>query len=235
MQRRRTVRSDEGVTLVELLIAITIMGVAVIVLVGAMSTVVTATAQHRGHSIEETRARNFGEAIQQKAGFTTKLTSAMTAGAGSMVVSDGQGFQLTPPFYVVVDQETMQVTAGAANTLTVGRDKGGSVGNHTAGAVVTPLVSCPTATQLEPGFPQPDEAFAQIKLVEYWDPSASAFTTNRSTCTTHFATICPDDVRPECEIGLERVTVGVTIKSAFKTQLHDPATDTQVLVRRGSG
>jgi prepilin-type N-terminal cleavage/methylation domain-containing protein len=236
-------RSDDGFTLVELLIAITIMGVAVIVLVVAMSTVVTATSQHRGHAIEETLARNYGEAIQQKADFRTKLTSAVSASATSISVQDAKGFQLGATFYVVIEQETMKVTAvPTATTLIVTRGVGGTAAAHASSTAATALMRCPTASTagingyLAPDanhFTPPNEATASIASVEFWNPTTLQFG-SQTACTTHFDTICPADIRPECDVGLVRVTVHVTINALYRDRLRDPITDTQILVRRGS-
>ena len=105
---------------------------------------------------------------------------------------------------------------------------------------MTPLQRCPMATgssvdgNLTPIFTQPGNATASITSVEYWDPSAQAFTGSRATCTAHFDTVCPDDIRPECEIGLERVTIHVAVVPGEATRFKNVTTDTQVLVRRGS-
>src|SRR2546423_1776969 len=240
MRRSPQVDLDEGFTLIELLIAMMIMTVAVAVLVTAMGTVITATSQHRGQAIEEALARNYGEAIQQKAQFTTTLTAAVSDSAMSIPVADAKGLQLSTPFYVVIAQEAIQVKSVSATTLTVQqRGAGGSIAvSHASGAVVTPLVSCPGGTDLAPDnahFTQPVEATAAITVVEYWEPSTGSFTQNQGTCANHFTTVCAGgDIRPECDIGLERVTVAVTINSAYKSRFHDPSTTTQVLIRRGS-
>ncbi len=60
----RMSRSDErGETLVELLIAIVILGVAVTTLLAALATAITASASHRRHATSDTLARSFAEAL----------------------------------------------------------------------------------------------------------------------------------------------------------------------------
>ncbi|MFL6238895.1 MAG: prepilin-type N-terminal cleavage/methylation domain-containing protein [Actinomycetes bacterium] len=236
-----TAHTDDGFTLIELLIAMTVMTIAVVVLVSAMSTVVVASSQHRGHSIEESLARNYAEAVQQKADFRTPLAAAVTGTDPALTVADSAGFQATAPFYVVVDQETMQVTKVSGNSLTVTRNVGGTQSAHPQGASVVPLQRCPVASgatvdgNLTPSaFDQPAEASAAIAAVEYWDPATQSFTSDRNICTSHFDLICPSDIRPECDVGLERVQIHIAVEPDASARYKGVATDTQVIVRRGS-
>src|SRR5207302_359992 len=116
---------DEGFTLVELLIAIVIIGITVSVMVLAMSTLVVATEEQRGHAVSDNNARSFAEAMQQKVSFKTTLTAAVSAsGAATLSLADPvAGFQTSPvssssTFDVLVDQEIMTVTAASGSTLT---------------------------------------------------------------------------------------------------------------------
>jgi prepilin-type N-terminal cleavage/methylation domain-containing protein len=259
MLNRRIARSDEGMTLIELLIAMVIMGIAIIVLVGAMATVVTATSQHRGHSVEETAARNYAEAIQQKIDFRTKLAADVTNNANQITVQDGNGFQhptLTDDFYIVVDQETMVVTSRSGNTLTVSRGEGGAqaahqavkhIDGHDVDTLVAPLLVCPEETangadgNLTPSpaaAAVPTDVTASVKAnsVQYWDPVDKSFTWTHTDCVNHFEDVClGGEIRPECELGFYRLTVVVAPTAGWNdNRFKSVTTETQVLVRRGS-
>jgi prepilin-type N-terminal cleavage/methylation domain-containing protein len=246
----RLPRSDaDGFTLIELLIAMVIMGTAVVVLVGAMASVVTASENHRGYATTETAVRAYAEAVQAKATFGTTLTTAggINASVGSFTVGDVTGFMLQTfhQFDIVVDEETMTVSAVSASTktLTVNRGVGGASGavSHAQGATVSQLFMCPTAafSSAANGWVNADVASAALTAqgltpsisVEYWDPAAQSFTSSQATCQAHDDAVCVfGGLRPECDTGIIRVTLGVTSSTA---QLGSVSTKTQVILRRG--
>jgi prepilin-type N-terminal cleavage/methylation domain-containing protein len=197
---------DGGFTLVELLIAITIMGTAVSVLVLAMSSLVVDTQEGRGHSIADTAAHDLGEAIQAKVSFTTKLLAAIAATGTPSTISvvDASGFQTTPsataPMEVLIDQELFTIKAISGNSLTVAAraDENSEMQAHALNAVVSQDFICPTATSSAGGdghigYLLPDSwapsgslqprdasgtqvATATIGEVDYWNPDANSFT-----------------------------------------------------------
>lgn len=158
---------DGGFTLVELLIAMVIMGTAVIVLVAAMGNIFVAAANNRGYSRLETNMRALAESMQKKAAFRTTLSSAIDSSQTSLTIDDSvTGFGDTPttgsfagctsvssctnfPFFIVVDSETMKVTGLVSNNqhqLQVVRAQTGSVAaKHAQGASVVQLFGCPIA------------------------------------------------------------------------------------------
>jgi prepilin-type N-terminal cleavage/methylation domain-containing protein len=213
MLRATGPRSDGGFTLVELLIAITIMGVAVSALVLALSSLVVASQEGRGHSVSDTAAHSLAEAIQQKVSFTTKVTTAagIPASGGFTVTlaNPASDFQSTPPFDILVDQEIMTVTSTSGSSITVAggdRAQGGSeASSHLINSVVSQDFICPTATfaanpanhsgYLFPnGFTQPTDssgtqvATASIGEVDYWNPDSDTFTAanDTNTCLNNF-------------------------------------------------
>jgi prepilin-type N-terminal cleavage/methylation domain-containing protein len=254
MQDLRT--RDEGFTLVELLITIVIMGVSISVLVLAMSSLVVATQEHRGHAVSDSTARDFSEAMQQKVSWTTTLTADVDAtGAVTLALRDPvSNFQTnTFPFNVLVDQEIMTVTAGSGSSLTVTSGNRGAAGSssaaHSSGATISQDFICPTATfaanpanhsgYLYPdGFTQPINATASIGEIDYWNQTTNTFTAANatSTCLGNFSTGsvgCPDNntFLPECDPGYFRVQVHV---ATSLQNLRNVTTDTWVLIRRGS-
>lgn len=240
----------------ELLIAIVIMGLAVSVLVLAMSSLVVATEEHRGHSISDTAVRDFSEAMQQKASFTTTLSSAIAdASTPTVRVADFAGFQTTLPFDILVDQEVMKVTSHVGTTLTVTRGAAGSVAvAHAISTAVTQDFICPRATASDTavtnsaGYLYP-ESFSipksggnpiydvKISGIQYLNPSDNTWTNGAATCIGNFTPTgagigCPDGTfLPECDPGLVRVQIHVDTKLA---NLRNVSTDTWVLIRRGS-
>ena len=249
---------DEGFTLVELLIAIVIIGITVSVMVLAMSTLVVATEEQRGHAVSDNNARSFAEAMQQKVSFKTTLTAAVSAsGAATLSLADPvAGFQTSPvssssTFDVLVDQEIMTVTAASGSTLTVTSGNRGAAGSaaaaHSSGASVSQDFICPTALfaaspsshsgYLNPdGFTQPSNATVSIGEIDYWNPATNTWTAANatSTCLTNFSTGsvgCPDSSTflPECDPGYYRVDVHVATTLA---NLRNVTTDTWVLIRR---
>jgi hypothetical protein len=57
-------RGEAGETLAELLVTISIIGLAVVVLVGALATAIKASTTHREHSTADTMARSIAEAFK---------------------------------------------------------------------------------------------------------------------------------------------------------------------------
>lgn len=154
-------RNDTGFTLVELLIAILIMGTAISVLVVAMGSLTVASQQAKGSAVAEGLSHTFAEAIQDKVSYTTTLAApgGLSAGAtpSTITVSDAGGFKSTPttarPMDILIDQEVFTVTKIAGNTLTLatdgnnGRGEAGTVAaDHADGANVLQYFICPVAT-----------------------------------------------------------------------------------------
>jgi hypothetical protein len=62
--RSRSSRGEAGETLAELLVTISILGLAVVVLVGALGTAITASTSHRALSTADTLARSIAETLK---------------------------------------------------------------------------------------------------------------------------------------------------------------------------
>lgn len=63
----RQPRDEDGMTLIEILIALIIMSVAVVTLVGALGSLLISTQHHRGLGSTDTVVRDWGEAVKERA------------------------------------------------------------------------------------------------------------------------------------------------------------------------
>jgi type II secretory pathway pseudopilin PulG len=66
MKLSRSLRSDAGETLAELLIAIAILGVAIAVIAGGLGTAIFASNTHRNYATAGTIARNAAETLKDR-------------------------------------------------------------------------------------------------------------------------------------------------------------------------
>lgn len=227
---------DEGFTLIEMVIAIMIMGVAVLTLVSALSTMLLLSGQHRGQAVIETSAHSFSQAVMATGQFSTTLTSGVTAAATSLPVKDAT--LLSIGNYVSVDLETMRVTSVGSGSVGVTRavNSGSTATAHSSGASVNRLLKCPSAADLTP----PSGTYATtpgvnvptITAVEYWNPATSSFaSTSASSCATSYNQVCAGDILAECGTGLYRATISVT--TTGDSRLRSLTDTTSVLVRSG--
>ena len=145
----------------------------------------------------------------------------------------------------VIGSLTMVTThqRGLSGTDTVVRDWGEAVKQKALSN--TNPAKCAQWSDLDPGFAMPTGyAMASTPTVEYWIPSltnplSGSFTTNRALCTNtapsgtpgYYENVCGTDTRPECDPGVQRVTL--TVKST-DPKTRGGQTTTQVLVRRGN-
>jgi prepilin-type N-terminal cleavage/methylation domain-containing protein len=89
---------EDGVTLIELLVAIVILGTAVITLTGAMSSLLLATQHHRGQGATDTVLRAYGEAIKSKAKLTANYPQCPTAAQLTPTFTDYDPLVFNAPF-----------------------------------------------------------------------------------------------------------------------------------------
>jgi prepilin-type N-terminal cleavage/methylation domain-containing protein len=258
------VGNDAGFTLIETLIAMIIMSIAVITIVGALTTMITLTSEHRGHAVVEAAARSFSQAVEGQGQFTTKLTAAATSTTTTLTVADAS---LVPPgsddtlpvgsppvdpgddTFVIVDREVMHVkhVDRATNELTVDRHITGTATTHAASAAVATFTRCglrevttpdPTTYQSTPGL------VVAVAQVEYWSVTGNDWT-DRAGCLNDYttlpskcATATGGTILPDCTT-VRRVTVSIkssdtSAPGGYDPRLRNVDTTTQVLVRRGS-
>lgn len=248
-----TFGDDEGFTLVESVIAMLIMAVAIVTIVGGLTTMITLTGGHRGHAVAETANRSFAQAVveQGRARTAVRGPGNVNAGTQTIPVTDARLFPgAGPDTFVVVGREVMQVTAvnrSTAPTLTVVRGVGGtSAAAHQAGASVASLLRCPSADALRPreaaqeslpvnaAYHRPRGSTSSLTSVTYWVPNDTGAWDfrDRPACLTHFAQQClGGDIRPGCDTGLARVAISTVTTN--DSRYLGAETTTTVLVRRG--
>jgi prepilin-type N-terminal cleavage/methylation domain-containing protein len=252
-----TTERSAGFTLVEMLVAMVIIGIAVSSLVLALGTLSSATVTQSSSAVADTVAHNYAEAVAQKVQYETTLSTAVTAGQTQITLTSGGflGFQSQPQFDILVDQEVMLVKSHTGDTLTVTRGVAGSdAAAHTPTARdVTQYFVCPAASSVPSGsragylapegFAPPTNATASIAEVDYWNPSTQTFSSDPSTCLNYFSTSGPcalasGSYLPECNPGLERIDIRVQTKfsatDVSQNNSQNVSTDTWTLVRRGS-
>lgn len=241
-------RRDEGLTLIETLISMLILSTAVIVIVAGLSNMILAGQYHRGYAVAEAASKNYAQAIQRRANFSTTLDGAITSSQTSVTVADGTGFP-TADFLVGVDNEVLRVTMRSGNTLTVVRASGESPtsefrrdpatqSSHADDSPVVRVFRCPSAAEmlLQPGeYTLPAGASATVTGVTHWLPSAGDFVST-TDCKADYVVHCrfggtSEDIRANCDRGLHRLEVLITTPG--DSRLKAVETTTQVLVRRG--
>lgn len=251
---------DTGFTLIEMVIAMLIMSIAVVTIVGALSTMITLTSEHRGHAAVEDAAHSFSQAVQAQAQFSTKLHAAVTnASATTISVDDAS---LIPPgsddtaagvdTFLIINREVMHVdhVDRSNNTVKVDRHITGTppASGHAQGDAVVPFTRCggpalftpdPSTYQSTPGLT------TTVTTVEYWKPATGGGGSwvNQSTCKSDYTQIpspCATNgyIGPECGSGFRRVTLAIkssdTSALNYDKRFRGVDTTTQVLVRRAS-
>ena len=254
MTSSRRLHDDDGLTLIEAVIAMLILSIAVITLVGALAVMVEGTRKHRGQAVTETASRSFAQAVQALAQSSTSLSSAVSASATSFTLSDDSTL---PPAssstYLLVDREIVRLDSYALSggkrtgTIAVIRAQGGTTAAaHTAGTSVVPLLRCPTTALLTPdpgAYNLPPGAAATVTKVEYYDPADQSFSdpstpdtsppSPTSRCEQNYAVRCPGTtLSPECSTAVFRVSIEITTPG--DSRLENVTTTTQVWVRSGS-
>jgi prepilin-type N-terminal cleavage/methylation domain-containing protein len=87
MSVRTRASRQSGETLVEVLVAVSILGIAIVVIVGALGTVFQASSIHRNHATADTVARTAAETLKDR-----KLA---WDSSGNYSVSGANGFNVT--------------------------------------------------------------------------------------------------------------------------------------------
>lgn len=232
--------TDEGFTLTEVLMAMLVMSIAVAAIIEGLTTMIGLGREHRGHAVMEAATRNVAASTVAVANGTT-LTTELTA-AGSMV-SVVDASLLPPPVaegsYATLGHEVVQILSRdtATNRVSVTRRVNGeAVSAAPTGSRMTPVLRCPTATQLLPTLAAaslPDGTAVQVTGVDYWQPGgAGGSYVDRPSCLAAYEVRCPSpEVLVECGYGLFRATVEASTTDA---RLNGKTEQTAVLVRQGA-
>lgn len=243
---------DNGFTLIEAVVAIAIIGIAVVVIVGALVGLISSTQHHRGNVVAESATRNVTQAVVARTDAHTALTGAVSASAGAatLAVADASAFGSSG--FVSVDLEIMRVTAHSGTTISVVRGAGraygtwpagdpGAVVSHSVGARVAEALMCAQASEVTPDSSQyvvPAGVSVAVTGVEYWDLSANAFVSSWTTCIAQYKARCTYndqtllDLRLDCDAGLQRVTLSTS--TAGESRYKAATGSTQFLIRRAS-
>jgi hypothetical protein len=232
-------------------VAIAIIGIAVVVIVGALVGLITSTQAHRGNVVAESATRNVTQAVLARTQAHSTLTSALGATAGAATLSVGDASVFASTGFVSVDLEVMRVTGRSATTLSVVRGSGraydtwpggdgtAAVVSHAVGAPVAAALMCAKTSEITPDSSQyvvPTGVTVTVSGIEYWDPVANAFQGDRSTCITQYKARCLyddqtlQDLRVDCDTGLQRVTL--TTSTAGDSRFKGATGTTQFLLRR---
>jgi type II secretory pathway pseudopilin PulG len=241
---------DSGDTLIEILVAVLVIGITVTAMIGALTLEINGSDTHRRLTNVEVLSRAYGEKVVDQAMHpaTTALASAASAGATSVHVKSSSGFPASPPsFTASVDGEVVTVTKIVGTTWTVSA----LADDHDANAPVVQYQPCPAAADLYvSGFAvassskvlapdsRPGGVTSTVTGVEYFGADGTQVAS--ASCPTYWSTVLPcskfDSSTPdhltECDVALIRVTL--EFESTDKTQRAGATTTTKVLVRRGN-
>jgi type II secretory pathway pseudopilin PulG len=102
---RRPCREDRGETLIELIVAIAILGTAVVAVVGAIGTAIHLTDVHRRQAQSGVQVRTFGEAIENK------VSASPTGYKACAAKSDYLGMYTAPSGYTPAVNDISRLTA----------------------------------------------------------------------------------------------------------------------------
>ena len=253
MTGRRAPRQDSGYTLVEVLIAMLILGIAVGALVLGLTSLMTYTREGRAHAIAETTSRSFSQAVMAQAQSGTVLISIDNNDIMTVQQPD-----LLPPatsqaaddYYVAIEREVLRVTERNANgTFDVDRnvnDELAAVETHTGTPKVVPVLRCPGAAFLTPPASMYEgnvAATPTITAVQYWSDTNDGWFANQAACLAAFDAKCetrdsPPEARwaPECSDGYFRVLINVPTTDDRYNNVDNVkiSTQTDVIVRQGS-
>ncbi|MGN6474813.1 MAG: type IV pilus modification PilV family protein [Mycobacteriales bacterium] len=232
-------RHDGGETLMEILVALVVMGIVVVGLVSGLTTVIVAGDTHRHLSDVEVVARQYGEAMVYQAAHPATATEVTLVGP-TLTVSNKVGTFPSAPFFVAVDAEVLKVTATVGNVWTLAA---APLDTHTAGATVTYDVmddACATPANLQPTYTVPSGAkFIAAPTVsaalEFFDAKGAAIAAGG--CANYWQTIPPcnkfatPEHLTECDPALVRVTITDSTTAASP---HQANTTTRVLIGRGN-
>lgn len=241
-------RGESGETLIEVLLAVAIMGVVMVGLIAGLTTAGIAGDSHRHLTDVEVVARAYGESVVDRAAhpLTTTLSVDKDVGVTALPVASSTGFVAGSS--ASVDGEVVAVQSVASGTLTL---SAATTNAHAAGSTITVYQACPAPADLavvsfthgavRVGTPV-------ISLVEYLGPPATAggipplIATSAAPglCSTYWSTTgrpCSLDAAPPhytvCDPPLLRISVTVTSTEAA-TSSRRTTTTTQVLVNRGN-
>lgn len=252
-------REESGFTLIEMVIAMLVMGIAVVGITAALAALIELTSAHRGHAVAETGLRSFAQAVEAQGLATFKLTGSPDGTHITVSTSDALLVPQTLTdssgdhrYYVQVDREVMRVMAVSGNSLTVEKNINGATTSHALGTDVVPFTKC-GGKELYTPQPSTYQTVAEglagaftgtVNSVQFSrtaanpspdpvNPVTTVALIAQSDCDDDWDARCPvlADTEPECGYGLARVDVTVTTSDS---RLRNPLMSTSVQIRRPS-
>jgi prepilin-type N-terminal cleavage/methylation domain-containing protein len=137
---------EDGVTLIELLVAIVILGTAVITLTGAMSSLLLATQHHRGQGATDTVLRGYGEAIKSKAKLAANYPQCPTAAQLTPTFTDYDPLVFNPPV-ISAPVEYWIPTSGDPRTGSFSSDRGDCTNYYGSNGCTSTQLECDPGLQ----------------------------------------------------------------------------------------
>ncbi|MET0885937.1 MAG: prepilin-type N-terminal cleavage/methylation domain-containing protein [Mycetocola sp.] len=122
IRRRVALANDRGETLVELLVAISILGIGIIALVGGLMVAITGSTEHRGRASADSLARSAAECIKDRSvGYAENGQYGACTGSGVTVAAKWwDGASTVPPAFVATQNtnglQELTVTATSGGT-----------------------------------------------------------------------------------------------------------------------
>jgi prepilin-type N-terminal cleavage/methylation domain-containing protein len=99
MNAARRLRRDDGVTLVEILVAVSILGIALVTLMGGLWTAIVSSDQHRKEASAGVALRTYAEAVQNASYTGCATTSTYAPAAVGFTTPGGYTASVTTAEY----------------------------------------------------------------------------------------------------------------------------------------
>jgi Tfp pilus assembly protein PilV len=113
-------RPEDGATLIEVLIAVMILGVAVVAFIGALGTGVVSSDVHRRQATAETAIRRYAEAVKARPFTATCPTTTYPISSGTFSAPAGFTASVPQVRYVAADNSiTTTCSPTAVQVVTV--------------------------------------------------------------------------------------------------------------------
>lgn len=236
-------RRDAGETLIEILIAIVIIGITATGLIAGLSTGIFATDAHRRISSAESVLRAYGELVKDKVihpASTTTTADVTTFADGdnlTIPVDSTAGFSGTGDYTISLDGAIMKVKSQTSDSFSVTAMAGGTA---RSGATVQRYESCPDAGYFDDVLTGHSElttvdrlAAPTVSAVKFYDTSNTLVTDCPGYHSSAGQSSCSlgTDWRTECDPAWMRVTVSVVSTDAGRSKA---SVSTDVIVRRVS-
>lgn len=240
---------DSGETLIELLVAVVVLGIASTGLIAGLSSGVFATDSHRRISVAESTVRGFGELIKDKVihPTSTSLTSDVAAFSSgdnlTLPVTSTSAFTDSGQYTISAGGSIFKVKGQTATTFSVTALSGGALAS---GTTVQRYESCPDTTYWDDVLTSHPELttgtasdVTKVTGVTWYYPDPAHpgtwLTLDQTGCGNYhganYQTSCKNsnDWRTECDPPWMRVTLSIARTNSGRSAAE---TSTDVIIRR---